>query len=328
MKTRLLYVLVSSGDDVYLEQAFVSATSARLRNPEACILLLTDRPTADSLPDRGPVGKAFKALFTEVIVADDIDPALSPMKRSRLLKTGMRDYVKGDFLFIDADTVVARSLEDIDAVEAPLAACLDLHAPFAVHPHRDATINMCRKLGFDAGGVEHYFNSGVMLVRDTPRNHAFFKAWQKNYLEGCSRGIRPDQPSLAKTLAEEKITMTLLKDEWNCEVQNGVRYLGDAYIVHYMVTNVGGGPQDALFLLNDKKALLAVREAGGITAAVEAVIKNPHHGYAPVTQVFAGDDLYLFQSRRYRWLRNHFRPGGWSFLEFLLKVRDHLFHKV
>ena len=71
-----------------------------------------------------------------------------------------------------------------------------------------------------------------------------------------------------------------------------------------------------------------VREAGGITAAVEAVIKNPHHGYAPVTQVFAGDDLYLFQSRRYRWLRNHFRPGGWSFLEFLLKVRDHLFHKV
>ena len=327
MKTQLLYILVSSPSDVYLEQAFVSASSARLRNPGARIVLLTDRSTADGLEERGAIGTAFKALFTEVIVAD-VDPALPAMKRSRLLKTGMRGYVQGDFLFIDADTVVARSLADIDSVEAPLAACRDLHSPFAVHPHREATVNMCRKLGFDASSVKDYFNSGVLLVKDTPENHAFFRAWQKNYLAGWDKGIRPDQPSLAQTLALEGAEMALLEDRWNCEVQNGVRYLGDACIVHYMVTNVGSGPQDQLFLLNNRQTLMAVREAGALTPEVQAVVDNPHLGYAPVTQVFAGDDLYLFRSRRYRWLRSHYSPGKWSLGEFLLKVKDHLFKKA
>ena len=91
-----------------------------------------------------------------------------------------------------------------------------------------------------------------------------------------------------------------------------------------MVTNVGSGPQDALFLLNDRNSLLAVRESGSITAEIEAVIENPNLGYAPVTQVFAGEDLYLFRTRRYRWLRAHYRRGKASLLEFLLKVKDHL----
>ena len=315
MKTQLLYILVSSPADVYTEQVLVSATSARRRNPSAVMLLLTDSDTI--------VTPALQSLFDRVI--RQVFPAdIPPMKRSRLLKTGMRSLVEGDFLFIDADTIVARPLDGIDAVEAPLAACPDLHSHFPEHPHYEATVNMCRKLGFDASRENWYFNSGVMLVKDTPENHAFFKAWQENYLAGYEAGIRPDQPSLAKTCAAFANPVALLPDQWNCEVQNGIRYLRDAYIVHYMVTNVGSGPQDALFLLNDRNSLLAVRESGSITAEIEAVIENPNLGYAPVTQVFAGEDLYLFRTRRYRWLRAHYRRGKASLLEFLLKVKDHL----
>lgn len=315
MKTQLLYILVSSGADVYMEQAFVSATSAKRRNPSARMLLLTDTDTL--------VPPSLESLFDRVI-RQDFPADIPLMKRSRLLKTGMRGLVEGDFLFIDADTIVARPLDDIDAVEAPLAACLDLHSPFPQHPHYGATVNMCRKLGFDASGEKWYFNSGVMLVKDTPENHAFFKAWQQNYLSGYEAGIKPDQPSLAKTSAEFDHPVALLPDQWNCEVQNGIRYLRDAYIVHYMVTNVGSGPQDALFLLNNRNSLLAVRESGGLTEEIEAVIENPNLGYAPVTQVFAGEDLYLFRTRRYRWLRAHYRRGKASLLEWLLKVKDHL----
>ena len=315
MKTQLLYILVSSPADVYTEQVLVSATSARRRNPSAVMLLLTDSDTI--------VTPALQSLFDRVI-RQDFPADIPPMKRSRLLKTGMRSLVEGDFLFIDADTIVARPLDGIDAVEAPLAACPDLHSHFPEHPHYEATVNMCRKLGFDASRENWYFNSGVMLVKDTPENHAFFKAWQDNYLAGYEAGIRPDQPSLAKTCAAFGNPVALLPDQWNCEVQNGIRYLRDAYIVHYMVTNVGSGPQDALFLLNDRNSLLAVRESGCITAEIEAVIENPNLGYAPVTQVFAGEDLYLFRTRRYRWLRAHYRRGKASLLEFLLKVKDHL----
>lgn len=323
MKTKLLYVLVSSNADVYLEQAYVSALSARRHNPDACLCLLTDQATEASFGSRGALDKEFRALFNEVVVAG-LDPSLPAMKRSRILKTGMREYVEGDFLFIDADTVIARSLADIDAIEAPLAACRDLHSPFAVHPHRSATINICKKLGFDACQVQEYFNSGVLLVKDTPANRAFFKAWQRNYLSGYAKGVKPDQPSLAQTLATEGVFMDVLKDEWNCEVQNGVRYLADAYILHYMVTNVGSGPQEKLYRLNDRATLLALREAASLTPEIAELLKNPLHGYAPVTQVFAGEDIYLFRTRRYRWLRKHYVQGKWSLGEFLLKVKDHL----
>lgn len=316
MKTKLLYILVSSGADVYTEQACVSAYSARLRNPSARIELLTDGETA--LPE--PMAKLF-----DNIVRVDFPSDTPPMKRSRILKTGMREYVDGDFLFIDADTIVARPLDDIDAIDAPLAACRDLHSPFQEHPHYTATVNMCRKLGFDASGIKEYFNSGVMLVKDTPENHAFFKAWQENYLSGYDAGIRPDQPSLAKTNSGEKIS--LLPDEWNCEVQNGVRFLRDAYIVHYMVTNVGSGPQDSLFLLNNREVLLRMREAGDITPEIRSVVEDHFKGYAPVTQVFAGEDLYLFRTRRYRYLRSHYHKGSRSLWEWLLKVKDHICQK-
>lgn len=315
MKTKIVYILVSTGADVYTEQAWVSAYSARLRNPSAEIVLLADSTTI--------VPEPMAALFSD-IVRVEFPEEMPPMKRSRLLKTGMRSIVKGDFLFIDADTIVARPLDDIDSVDATLAACRDLHAPFAQHPHRSATINMCRRLGFDATEVADYFNSGVLLVKDTPENHAFFEAWQKNYLAGYDAGIRPDQPSLAQTNASFGGAISLLPDVWNCEVQNGVRYLRDAYIVHYMVTNVGSGPQDSLFLLNNREVLLRMRASGGITDEIRAVVEDHFKGYAPVTQVFAGDDIYLFRTRRYRLLRGRYSRGKWSLFEFLLKVKDHL----
>ena len=315
MKTKIVYILVSTGADVYTEQAWVSAYSARLRNPSAEIVLLADSATA--------VPEPMASLFNEVCRVE-FPSEMPPMKRSRLLKTGMRSIVKGDFLFIDADTIVARPLDDIDSVDATLAACRDLHAPFAQHPHRSATINMCRCLGFDATEVADYFNSGVLLVKDTPENHAFFEAWQKNYLAGYDAGIRPDQPSLAQTNASFGGAISLLPDVWNCEVQNGVRYLRDAYIVHYMVTNVGSGPQDSLFLLNNREVLLRMRAFGGITDEIRAVVEDHFKGYAPVTQVFAGDDIYLFRTRRYRLLRGRYSRGKWSLFEFLLKVKDHL----
>lgn len=324
MKTDLLYVLVSDSGDYYLEQLYLSAVTAREKNPEARIVLLTDRLTMEGLRDRGPLGKAFKGLFDQIYPVD-LSPSLSPMKRSRILKTGMRQYVPGDFLYIDADTLIARPLDDIDRNPAPLAACEDLHAHFDSHPHRDATLSLCRKLGFDASAEFSYFNGGVLLVRDTPVAHAFFRTWQKNYLEGLEAGIRQDQPSLAKTNALLGHPIVLMEDTWNCEVQNGVRFLKDAYIVHYMVTNVGTGDQKSLYLLNDNEVLQRVREAGGITEEVRAVMEDPLKGYARTTQVFAGnDDLFFFQTRRYRHLRRRFVRGRWSLLEFLLKVKDHL----
>ena len=321
MKTQLLYVLVSGAEDFYFEQAFVSAVSARRTNPDARIVLLTDTATDAAIGTRGAQAGEFRALFDRIVPVA-LDAALPAMKRSRLLKTGMRDYVDGDFLYLDSDTLVAGPLDGIDAVPGPLAACADLHCRFADHPHRAATLSLCRKAGFDASGEEVYFNGGVMLVRDCPQAKEFFRRWREYYLEGYDRGLRQDQPALAHANASLGHPLQELPGEWNCQLQYGARYLGGARIVHYVCTNVSSGEERRLFALNDPAVLQKVRSEG--PGAVQDVIADPFRGLASCARLSAGDDLDFFRTRRYRWLRSRFRRGRFSLLEFLLKICDHL----
>ena len=316
MKSQILYVLVSRPADCYYEQALVSATTARRHNPDAKILLLTDPETEAGLDER-PQGADFKKLFDQIIPVP-FDAGQSPMIRSRLLKTGMRNLVDGDFLYIDTDTLIMGPLDAIDDVPSNLAACTDLHAPsFAEHPHYRATCNLCRRIGYDVSKDPYYFNGGVLLVRDTPENHEFFKNWQENYKQGLKNGIKPDQPSFAKTSHGQ---LDRLPDIWNCEIQSGVRFLRDARIVHYMCTNIASGEEGKLFKLNAPAFLKS------LSPEVWEIAKDPFKGLAPMTRLFAGEDLLFFQTRRYRYFRGRFKPGKWSLTEWLLKVRAHLLH--
>ena len=327
MNTKIVYVLVSTPDDVYLEQCFVSAVSARRHNPEARIVLVTDELTFRSLDDRGAEGTAFRNLFNEIIPVL-LDGSLSAMKRSRMLKTSLRSIVKGDFLYIDTDTVIAGPLGAIDGFDAPLAACADLHCTFEVHPHRDASISLCRKIGFDPSAEEYYFNGGVMLVRESPEAEEFFNEWHRSYLDGFRKGVPQDQPSLARSNAACGHPVHLLPDIWNCQIQNGVRYLKDALVVHYVCTKIASGEEKRLYCLNDPSVFGSLKSVGTLDPALEEVVDDPFKGFAGLTQLFAGEDLYFFRTRRYRALRKGFRRGKFSMLEFLLKVRDHLFGRV
>jgi hypothetical protein len=91
---------------------------------------------------------------------------------------------------------------------------------------------------------------------------------------------------------------------------------------------VGTGPQDSLFLLNNRAELQRIRQKGGMTEEVQEVVEDPFKGFAALTQVFAGEDVYFFQTRRYKWLRKNFHKGKGSVLEFILKCWDHLTGRV
>lgn len=54
MKTKVAYVVVSSPNDIYLEQAYVSMFSLKHHMPDAYIVLLTDRLTSESLKVHDP----------------------------------------------------------------------------------------------------------------------------------------------------------------------------------------------------------------------------------------------------------------------------------
>ena len=53
-------------------------------------------------------------------------------------------------------------------------------------------------------------------------------------------------------------------------------------------------------------------------------MNDPFKGYATLTQVFAGEEVHLFRTLRYRWMRQRFFDGRPSPVEFFLKVHDHM----
>lgn len=289
MKTKLVYVLVSSEKDIYLEQAYVSMLSAKHHMPTVHITLLTDSKTKESFFGT----REKESSIADEIIAVEIDPSFSAQKRSRLLKTNVRNYVQGDFLFIDCDTIVVKPLDDIDEIDVDIAACWDTHVPFKDNPYRSMCIELGTKLGWPIENETEYYNSGVIFARDTPTAHTFFAKWNENYQKGTLKKIFMDQPSLAMTNYELGHQIKTLPDSWNCEFKHGSRYFKDAKIVHYLCTNENNGKMPP-FLLNEKQVLLEIKKTGKITAQIEKIFDNPSEGIAPLTCLISGSDVLFF----------------------------------
>ncbi len=322
VKTTILYVLVSGSDDFYAEQLFVSITSLRRNSPGAAVSVLTDTLTHESLPSRGKMGARLLDAPDKWIVVP-LDASLTKEHRSRILKTGMRQYVEGDFLFIDTDTLIVRPLDGIDAIPHELAFCLDHHCLLEDNPEFKCHRDECRQLGKDLSRNDFYFNSGVILSRDTAPVRAFFAQWQKNYLQGRSKGIKTDQQSLAQTLGSVSMPVGQLDGIWNCQLPYGVRYMGGAIVFHYFFT-YAKEPHSYLFLLNDPSVLSRIRNSEELPSDVAAVIQDFFKGFPDVTLLIGKRDLDFRNTRRYKDLRRRYVPGKFSFLEFLLKVRARL----
>ena len=127
MKTKLVYVLTCAPEGNYIEQALMSVWSARHWNPDAHIVLITD-----NLTDQLFVGKRAEILdyISEKIVVPFEDDSLSMVYRSRWLKTSVRQLIKGDFLFIDCDTIVCKSLAGGDSFDKEICAVRDSNVDF------------------------------------------------------------------------------------------------------------------------------------------------------------------------------------------------------
>ncbi|MDE6633418.1 MAG: hypothetical protein K2K23_10505 [Muribaculaceae bacterium] len=295
MKTKLLYVIVSDESDIYLEQGYVSMFSAKMHMPECHITILTDVKTSSSF--KGIRKEEIK--YADEIVEVPLDSFLPAQKRSRILKTNARNYVDGDFLFIDCDTIVIRDLSNIDDETSILCACWDSHSDFAHNPYRNICLRDTKKMGVDISKESEFFNSGVIYVKDNTFTRDFYRHWHENYLKGYDKGVSMDQPSLEVTNIELKHPIQKLEPEWNCELKHGIKYLKDAYIVHYLCTNPSRSNDQQFFLLNEKDVFLEIKKTAVIPSKIIEVIKDPFKGIAEVTHCFAGKEIYFFRTQTY-----------------------------
>ena len=310
----ILYVLVSSPSDVYLEQAYISMHSLRYYMPNVHIVLLTDNATKRTFTGI----RKDETKYADEIIAIDLDAdKYNGQQRSRILKTSARKYVKGDFLYIDCDTIITKPLplDDVEVIDADIAACWDTHSLFKDNPYRDMCIEHARLLGWNIESEKEYFNCGVMYVKDSPVAYKFYESWNKNWYEGLEKGVKMDQPSFALTNHQMNHVVKVMHDVWNCELKHGIRYLKDAYIVHYLCTNPSVFQTKQLFLLNEKDVLMEVKRTGCLSEDINRTIEDPFYGLADITHLFAGEDIYFFQTKSYTYLRSRFKKGRVSLQE-------------
>lgn len=237
MQTKIVYSLISNDKDCYLDQLLLSVQSLRYYNPHTEVIVVCDASTELSL-----VG--YRAQLRDMvndIKVIDIPAEYNNMQRSRYLKTNLRKFIKGDYLFIDTDTIICSSLKSIDKIKGDIALATDLNSSLPLY--EPYAIERCKQCGFDDMTGKPYFNSGVMLVRDTPRTHRLYDLWYEHWREAVSRGINLDQPSLNYSNNEMGNVITHLHDGWNCQIYfEGWGCLPQAKILHY----AGGGKSDVM----------------------------------------------------------------------------------
>lgn len=291
MKTKIVYVLTSSEKDYYLEQMIISMHSLKMHNPDAKISLVVDDKTAESF-----VGKreGVKAYVDELKVIP-LDSNFSQKERSRIMKTSLRDYLEGDYLFIDTDTVIAGDLSDIDSFTFDIGAVLDKHIPIQNHDSKIAIENYARKMGWDIPANGHYFNSGVMYVKDNGLTHKFYATWRENWTRGqAEHGIAIDQPSMALTNAQLGYIITEIPGAYNCQIlYNGLKYLIDAKIIHYFASNMR--KWDCAYLFRDKAIYESVKTSG-VTQEIEDRIANAKSAFTDKCTILGGNQCDAYGS--------------------------------
>lgn len=231
MKTKLVYVFTCSEEGSYIEQALMSVWSARHHNPDAHIVLLTDDKT--NLLLTGTRGEMLDYV-TEKIVVPFEDAEASMMYRSRWIKTSVRELIAGGFLFIDCDTLICRSLGEVDSFDCEIGAVLESHLPVEefCDDLKESAASSNRIIGVDLDEEKEYYSSGVLFVKDTPYTHRLYSLWHEFWLESFASGLPIDQPSLAKSNRESGHLIKRIPDTYNCILFTQNSFTDKAHILH------------------------------------------------------------------------------------------------
>lgn len=231
-----IYVIVNSPGDYFAEQAMISMHSLRMYNPDAHITALMDSETLNGLSgDRGRIKK-----YIDDLVVPELPEGLNTTQKSRFLKTSLRTLIKGDFLFLDADTIVTDNLSEVQNLPFDVAIALNRHRAWSsenphpmIHEYKKTTGNDVKNIS----NFTNYFNSGVIFSKDTEVAHNFFDLWHQLWLkDSLDFGFHKDQVAGWCANYELGNVVHELSPIYNCQFISPVyamKFFDSAKILHY-----------------------------------------------------------------------------------------------
>lgn len=303
MKTQIVYTLISSEKDYFLEELWVSLYSLRIFHPEVTVKVLVDEPTERYM-------KRFPKLcdmITEIVVVP-VPENYNAKQRSREIKTTVRNVIDGAYLFIDTDTVVCKKLDAIDELTCELAAVPDGHLPLSecMFPPTKGVEQM---FGISLSDAKYWFNSGVMFVADNERTKEFYKKWHENWSFSCfEKGNSQDQPALLATDKQFGYVIEELPGIYDAQVAMSLKYFADAAILHWwhmsFIENQDYSPYLSLQIYKEMK------KAVGITPYVDELIRNCKQSFVSPTMPVGKEHIYFLFSPAGKIFNRIYRDGG------------------
>lgn len=250
----------------------MSIWSARYHNPNAWIVLLTDDNTERLLT--GIRGSLLEYVSEKVVVPFD-DENASAMYRSRWIKTSVRRLVRGDFLFIDCDTIVCKSLGDVDAFDCEVGAVWESHLLVSgfCSDLKKSTSEANRRLGVDLDAEKEYYSSGILYVKDTQPVSRFYSLWHEFWKESYHLGLPIDQPAMAKANRDSGHIIQKIPDTYNCIVFTQNTFIEQAHILHI------SSYRNPSFLFTE--IVLGLLQRDGLTDWLKDVILHPCDSMLP-----------------------------------------------
>ena len=234
-QTQVCYALATDGERRYVDLVAISALAVRQIHPAAKITILTDDrslPIITSLLDAYGLATHVRSVgaYASWVGA-----------RSRFAKTQVRQFVDGDFLYLDADAIPVASFDELfRKTKGPLCAAID-RSPKA--PAGSGFPSWAEPT-FDRLGWSHpppfYLNSGVVLWRDTPMSRRLGKLWHQNWLRffDMSKDFA-DQPAFNYSLNSLGISPAIMHDRYNARVGLSREFADGASIYHFYASDDG-----------------------------------------------------------------------------------------
>jgi hypothetical protein len=184
----------------------------------------------------------------------------------------MRRHLKGPFLYLDGDTLVLDSLDEIFSCRAACAGVANHNGPTNPCEIYKEEKEVFHQLGWPVP-QDYYVNGGVLYLDDNEESCNFCEIWHGKWQRSSElTGKHFDQPSLNSALYDSRSSFFLLHNRYNAQVNINPKFAPGAAIWHIYHSDLDPSPKNVL-----ETCLRAVRKTGVVPDALIDSIRERDH---------------------------------------------------
>jgi hypothetical protein len=266
------YAIATDGEPRYVESVAASARALKQLYPSAKITVLTDDRSFSVVTQLLKRYRLARKVRSVGAYAGNMGA------RSRFVKTQVRQFIVGDFLFLDADAIPVRPFDELfQEHSGQLCAAIDRSPK---EPDGNSLPPWAER-AFERLGWSYpkpfYLNGGVVLWPDTPLLRQLGKLWHENWRRFYeSSDDFADQPSFNYSIYSLGISPEILHDRYNARVALSADFAVGASIYHFYASDENLSGRMAL-----EQLLIKLRAGGTINlGAVDAALADGYREWS------------------------------------------------